>query len=1585
MKKSPFLTRVVYAIISVISFFAESSLAKTSAEITLAGLSQTYDGASKAASATTNPPDLSVNFTYDGLTTVPTAAGTYSAVATIDDANYEGTASGTLVIGKAAATVTLGNLAATYDGSAKAASATTDPAGLTVTLTYDGSATVPTAAGTYSVVATIDDANYEGSASGTLVISKATATVTLGNLAATYDGSSKSASATTEPEGLTVNLTYDGSATVPTAAGTYSAVATIDDANYEGTASGTLVIGKAAATVTLGDLAATYDGSAKAASATTSPEGLVVNLSYEGSVTAPTAAGSYAVVATIADANYEGTASGTLVIGKAAATVTLGNLAATYDGSAKSASATTSPEGLLVNLSYEGSATAPTAAGNYSVVATVNDPNYEGTATGTLVIGKALAAVTLGNLAATYDGSAKAATATTTPAGLTVGLTYEGSATAPTAAGSYAVVATINNANYEGSATGTLVIGKASQVITFAAIADQTLGTPAFALVASSTSGLAVEFSVISGPATISGSQITLTGLGTVVVQAAQTGNLNWLAAASVQRTFQVVAGDFSQGYVWAKGFGGTGYDTPYAVAANATGQAYLLGDFENTVTFGASTFTTAGASLSDLVLMKTNSDGSVGWARQFGGVNSDIAKTAVALPSGGVVAGGEFFTSTVISGTTLTSAGSKDIVLVKVDAEGNTVWSKRFGGTSSDSLHAMAVDASGNLYMAGQFSGSITFGTTTTLTSSGSSDGFIVKLDSTGTPLWSRKMGGSAADIAYSVAVRSTGEIAVAGSFNSGATFGSITLSSAGSSDAFATVLDSSGVFLWAKRFGGTTADNARAAAFDGAGNLWVSGSFTGSSATGFGSPNLASAGAEDAFVVRLALADGTLIEANRYGGTGSDTAISLAADPFGTMMLAGSFQNSVTFGSTTLTSSGLSDSYVAKLRAGSGVVWALRGGGANDDRSQALSVNSSGEIFHAGVFDTSAAFGTHAITGGGLWDFFIAKLNGPVPAFTTVFADFSVDEGDPWSLTTGTLGAEPVTFQWFKDDAPISGATSTTYSVVAAVPTDAGVYVLKATNAYGSSSTTPVTVTVRVPDQVLSVEPPLASSENRVIEAPVYLDSLGDVTGLSFIISYDKAYLMNSTFVLGPHLVAGNSSVVVDKNAGTVRVVGSAFPSSFPEGRRLVGTLRATTRSVPAGASVTLAPALLSISDIFGRPIDGYTKLKGNTMAIAQRDIPGDANNNGRLDVSDAAELIRLYANPSLIRTWDHYLNDLNQDTILTEGDATRVLRVVANLDETPSFPEAIAPMMAPMMMAMASPSSLSTVSSSSLKGASVKMTSTMSMNSFSLAPAAARLVLTRLTGSNANKVLAQVYLDNVPAGQAGVSFQVDYPASVLRVAEASSLIIPSGGLPTGVAPTWNVSPGNDYAAQTGRLTLAAAWDSSWTFANGQAVANIVFEVNPAATGQVHFPLTLAATEVAPYNADGPSTPLAVPGQVVVFNRTYADWALATLGNAAAGSNADSDGDGFSNGLEFASSTNPNDPNSHLQTTSAAMTASGFKLRWFAAYGVSYKVRWSADLTNWNDLTTPYTGTGAETEVTDPAPPAGGRFYRVEVLGGS
>ena len=260
------------------------------------------------------PTGLSLS-TGGVITGTPTAAGTFTG--TVTASNGIGTAATqdfSIVVAKAAATVTLGSLAQTYDGSAKPASATTTPAALTVNFTYDGSSTAPTNAGTYAVIGTISDANYTGSASGTLALAKAAATVTLGSLAQTYDGSPKPATATTTPTGLTVNFTYNSSSTAPTNAGSYAVMGTISDTNYAGSSADTLVIAKATAAITLNGLTQTYDGSPKPVSATTTPSGLTVSITYDGSAIAPTNHGSYVIAASINQANYIGTAAGTLTI-----------------------------------------------------------------------------------------------------------------------------------------------------------------------------------------------------------------------------------------------------------------------------------------------------------------------------------------------------------------------------------------------------------------------------------------------------------------------------------------------------------------------------------------------------------------------------------------------------------------------------------------------------------------------------------------------------------------------------------------------------------------------------------------------------------------------------------------------------------------------------------------------------------------------------------------------------------------------------------------------------------------------------------------------------------------------------------------------------------------------------------------------------------------------------------------------------------------------------------------------------------------------------------------------------------------------
>jgi pectin methylesterase-like acyl-CoA thioesterase len=143
------------------------------ATVSLAGLSQSYTGSPVGVSVITEPANLAVEVTYNGDTTQPVNAGSYEVVVTITEPGYEGTTTGTLVINKATAAITLGNLSHTFDGTAKAVSVATEPAGINVEVTYNGSASAPVEAGSYAVAATINDANYEGNASATLTINEA--------------------------------------------------------------------------------------------------------------------------------------------------------------------------------------------------------------------------------------------------------------------------------------------------------------------------------------------------------------------------------------------------------------------------------------------------------------------------------------------------------------------------------------------------------------------------------------------------------------------------------------------------------------------------------------------------------------------------------------------------------------------------------------------------------------------------------------------------------------------------------------------------------------------------------------------------------------------------------------------------------------------------------------------------------------------------------------------------------------------------------------------------------------------------------------------------------------------------------------------------------------------------------------------------------------------------------------------------------------------------------------------------------------------------------------------------------------------
>ncbi|MDY0350507.1 MAG: MBG domain-containing protein [Desulfobulbaceae bacterium] len=242
------------------------------------------------------------------------------------------------------------------------------------------------------------------------------------------------------------------------------------------------IIEKASATVTLSGLSNVYDGNAKSASAATDPAGLAVLITYDGLAAAPSNAGSYSVAAVIDDTNYQGSTDGTLVIAKATPVITWPAPADIVYGTALGAGQLNGAADVAGTFVYTPPAGTILDAGGNQTLAAAFTPddgtNYNpATAQVTINVNKAPATVTLSGLSHVYDGTPKSAPADTDPAGLAVLITYDGQAAAPSNAGSYSVAAVIDDTNYQGSTDGTLVIAKATPVITWPAPADIVYGT----------------------------------------------------------------------------------------------------------------------------------------------------------------------------------------------------------------------------------------------------------------------------------------------------------------------------------------------------------------------------------------------------------------------------------------------------------------------------------------------------------------------------------------------------------------------------------------------------------------------------------------------------------------------------------------------------------------------------------------------------------------------------------------------------------------------------------------------------------------------------------------------------------------------------------------------------------------------------------------------------------------------------------------------------------------------------------------------------------------------------------------------------
>jgi len=325
--------------------------------------------------------------------------------------------------------------------------------------------------------------------------------------------------------------------------------------------------------------------------------------------------------------------------------------------------------------------------------------------------------------------------------------------------------------------------------------------------------------------------------------------------------------------------------------------------------------------------------------------------------------------------------------------------WSTYLGGSRYEFATDVAVDANSVVTLCGQTQSSnfpIRTGSYDTRLS-GNADAFVTRLNAAGSALlFSTYLGGSGIEYARAIAVSTTGEIVVAGhtdSSNFPTTSGAYSRNIQGSEDVFVTRLNASGsALLFSTYLGGTSIDQAFDVALDSTGGAAVVGMTKSSNfPTTAGAYDRSFNGGEDAFVARLNSTGSQLVSSTFLGGTGKDSAISLALDATGTMVVAGQaggINNNTTsdFPTTpgaydTTYNGGSTDTYVARINAaGSTLMYSTFLGGPKWDPARGVSLAPGGEAtvvgqtYSSSFPTTPGAFDT---TYGGEGDVFVARLN--------------------------------------------------------------------------------------------------------------------------------------------------------------------------------------------------------------------------------------------------------------------------------------------------------------------------------------------------------------------------------------------------------------------------------------------------------------------------------------------------------------------------------------------------------------------------------------------------------------------------------
>lgn len=308
---------------------------------------------------------------------------------------------------------------------------------------------------------------------------------------------------------------------------------------------------------------------------------------------------------------------------------------------------------------------------------------------------------------------------------------------------------------------------------------------------------------------------------------------------------------------------------------------------------------------------------------------------------------------------------------------DANFDWAVKMGGASDDYVHSIAADGSANVYTSGRFRSTATFGIHN-ITSVGASNGFITKQNSGGDVLWVKQLVSSGHAQAYGITADAAGNIYATGLFLGTTTFEThiLTPPSGNNRAMFVVKYDTNGTIVWINQFDGneTGFGVGNEIKTDDAGNIYIAGYFN--DTITFGATTLASEGGSDGFIMKQD-PNGNVLWAKGMGGVNDSYAQSIHVDGIGNVYTAGFFNGSVDFEGHILTSEGQNDLFIAKYDSDGGMIWVRQSGGTGYDEAISVTTDASGNVYTTGHFENIVVFGSHTLTSTGNRDGFIAKYD--------------------------------------------------------------------------------------------------------------------------------------------------------------------------------------------------------------------------------------------------------------------------------------------------------------------------------------------------------------------------------------------------------------------------------------------------------------------------------------------------------------------------------------------------------------------------------------------------------------------------------